>query len=134
MSYSVQEKVRPYAEIIEVSGHDLQVAAIVYGGTKREAVERARLLSRYLRLEATPEYIRKRLRMLAWYRWLWLRADRSKDRLSIWSLMLTIMGCFLEPKVMGRWLATEYLNGPTPNSVSPAEDVQAFALAEEDIL
>lgn len=133
MTYSVQEKVRPYAEIVEASGHDLHVAAIVYGDTKREAVERARLLAQYLRLEATPKYIRKRLRTMAWYRWLWLRADRSRDRLSIWSLGLTLMGCFLEPKVMGSWLATEFLSGPTANSMSPAEDVEAFVLAEEEV-
>lgn len=129
-NYAVQTKVRPYAEIVEVSSsRGLQTAVIVYGNTKDEAGARAALLKEYMTLEATPAYIRDRLKKIVRLRWAWKMHKQCRKRFNIYTLIVWTMQCWLDPQQVGVWLAENFdvevpvLDGGGVARILPEEDI-----------
>lgn len=111
MNLAVRSKVRPYVEIVETGNGGLRVAAIVYGDTKELAAERAEVVAEILDKHAMPAALKRRLKQASRYMWarrMHQQARRRGRPTNIYTLIMWLLGCEIEPGVMAIYLRDNF--------------------------
>jgi len=112
--FMVSDRVRPSLEILEPDprGAGFVVAAIIYGDNKEAVQTRADLAALWLSAEASHKAIRRRLRWASIYAWAVTKHNNTVGRsgrgVNLYTLLALLVGCFIEPDVIGKWLSENW--------------------------